>query len=50
MVDFSKAPEGAEYSYKGNWYKIVNCKLFTHKEKRLHGSFNGEYHWVLLSM
>jgi len=44
-IDWGKSPKGTEYSYKDDWYKVVNNILFRYEPKCLHSSFSG-YHWA----
>jgi len=44
-INWDEAPEGAEYFYKHNWYKIINKTLFIHSEKFIYNVSKG-YHWV----
>lgn len=42
---FKDAPEGAEYSYNGNWYKVVNDVLFTYKVHGASGGGTVPFYW-----
>lgn len=46
VIDWSKSPESAEYSYQGNWWKVVNDILFRFEPKSLHSSLFCGYHWA----
>ena len=44
-IDWSKAPEGAQYSYKGFWYRVVNEVLFTYKVNGASGGGTVPFYW-----
>ncbi len=49
VIDWSKAPELAEYNYKGDWWRLVNGTMFRWEDKVLTGSFESGKHWARTS-
>ena len=48
-IDWSKAPESAEFSFDDDWFKTVNGNLFIYKQKKGHQFIEGEFHWAYYS-
>jgi len=45
-INWDDAPEGAQYSYRGDWFKPVRGRLFIWKKKNGYAFNNNEHHWV----
>ena len=45
MIDWDNAPEGADYEYRGFYYKVVNGVLFTYKVSGASGGGTVPFYW-----